>query len=181
MNKELTQAFLSLRNQAIVHSDDKSINPDEVYGRPRKRVPTKGSGYDEFLHKYENLEEYFEDLNTKDLVFFFRQKAEEAGVKYTISNMKRDLGIFKKLRNDYDISEILLMIEFIFSGDQTYLDITHTQPTVLSSNWVNTIYPDSLLWAKDEYIDKKTITTKTKRNEKREWKSSKKKKKIGEW
>lgn len=80
------------------------------------------------------------------------------------------MGIFKRLQENFDISEILLMIEFIFSGDQEYLDINRTQPTVLSSNWVNTIYKDSIDWANDEYVprEKKISTDKT---SKREWKN----------
>lgn len=177
MNTELTQAFLSMRKQITIHN--KNI---EVEGFKKKsRKPQKGSSYDLFMQKYEDISNSIDTFTTKDLVFFFRQKAEEAGVKYTISNMKRDMGIFKKLRDNYSTEEILLMIEFIFSGEQTYLDMQRTQPTVLASNWVNSIYPDSLAWANDEYIDKRSITTKSKSLEKREWKSSNKKTKVGEW
>lgn len=180
-NKEITQAFLNMRKQIIVCANDKSIKVEDVHHKPKKRKPTKGSSYDEFVQKYEDLENNFENLTVKDLVFFFRQKAEEAGVKYTIMNMKRDMGIFKDLRENYSVEEILLMIEFIFSGEQTYLDMQRTQPTVLASNWINTIYPDSVSWANDEYVDKKTITTKKSDNSKREWDRTNKKTKIGEW
>lgn len=179
MNRELTQAFMRMRCQATVSPSDKSVKTEDI-PQKKTRSPQRGSKYDLFLQKYESLPESVGKLKTQDLVFFFRQKAEEAGVKYSISNMHRDMGIFKKLKETYTTEEILLMIEFIFSGDQTYLDMCRTQPTVLASNWVNTIYPDSKAWANDEYIDKKTVTTKKTATTNREWKSNKKTN-VGEW
>lgn len=173
-NNDLTDAFRRMRGQFTMSSD---TTPKGVPEK-KKRTTKKGSKYDSFLSKYENLEESCESFTTQDLCYFFRQKAEEAGTKYVIANMKRDMGIFKKLRETFSIQEILLMIEFIFSGEQTYLDIYRTQPTVLSSNWVNTVYRDSIDWANDCYVDKRTLTNK---NAKREWHSSNKKTKIGEW
>lgn len=149
--------------------------------KPNRRVK-QDSEYSKFLQKYENIEKTFETFTTKDLMFFFREKAKESGVKYVIANMTRDMGIFKKLQSNFEVSEILLMIEFIFSGDQTYLDINRTQPTVLVSGWVNTIYQDSILWANDEYIDKKSIgKSDAKRVSNREWHKSENTVKIGEW
>ena len=55
--------------------------------------------------------------------------------------------------------------------------VYRTQPTVLASNWVNTIYTDSLDWANDSYTEKK----KSKKTENREWKKTDSNKKIGEW
>lgn len=179
MNHDLIEAFRKYRNQLTVSSDTVIKGVPEKKYTPRNTQ--KGSSYDLFLDKYENLSERIDSINTKDLCFFFKVKAEEAGVKYVIANMKRDMGIFKKLREEFETQEILLMIEFIFSGDQTYLDISRTQPTVLASNWVNTIYRDSIDWANDCYTDKSTVTNK---NAKREWKptsKNSKKVKIGEW
>ena len=174
-NDNLLDNFRKLRGQLSVSSDI------EVKGSPvkKERNPKKGGDYETFLYKYNNLEESYVSFNTKDLCYFFREKANESGVKYVIANMKRDIGIFKKLLKDFSVQEILLMIEFIFSGDQTYLDIHRTQPTVLASNWVNTVYKDSVDWANDCYVDKKGITNKYTSN--REWKSSNKKTKIGDW
>lgn len=175
MNHDLIDAFRKYRNQITVSSDV------PIKGVPKREHPrnTKtGSGYDTFLDKYEKLPESIESFSTKDICFFFKTKAEEAGTKYVIANMKRDMGIFKKLKEEFSVEEILLMIEFIFSGDQTYLDIRRTQPTVLASNWINTVYKDSIDWANDCYTDRNTVTNK---NAKREWKSTSKKTKIGEW
>ena len=75
------------------------------------------------------------------------------------------------------------MIEFIFCSNQNYLDITITQPTVLSSSWCNTIYRDSILWANDEYEPTERVVTKKERIKKREWQRevTGEKANIGEW
>ena len=174
-NTDLSDSFRKARGQ----STESSSNTD-LKGIPErhKRSSDKSSAsYSSFLTKYKDVEHSFVRFTTQDLVYFFREKSREAGAKYVIANMKRDMGIFKKLQDSFTVAEILLMIEFIFSGDQTYLDIHRTQPTVLASNWVNTIYTDSLDWANDSYTEKK----KSKKTENREWKKTDSNKKIGEW
>ncbi len=174
-NKSLLDNFRKMRNQFTTSED---VNLKGIPEK-RERAVKKGGDYEHFLYKYEHLEEMHSKFNTKDLCYFFKTKANESGNRYVIANMRRDMGIFKNLLNEFSVEEILLMIEFIFSGDQTYLDLSRTQPTVLASNWVNTIYRDSVDWANDSYVDKKTVTNKN--TSKREWKSSTKKTKIGEW
>ena len=173
-NTDLSDCFRRARGQ----STESSANTDIKGVTDRKSKSTQSTSYERFLSKYSDLEHSFLRFNTQDLVYFFREKSRESGAKYVIANMKRDMGIFKRLQENFSISEILLMIEFIFSGDQTYLDIHRTQPTVLASNWVNTIYRDSVDWANDCYSEKKASN----KNDNREWKkSSNSKKKIGEW
>lgn len=149
---------------------------------PKKKSKRNAeSSYTRFLRKYYDLENSIDSFGTKDLLFFFREKSRESGNHYVIANMQRDMGIFKRLQEDFSVEEILLMIEFIFSGDQTYLNVSHTQPTVLVSNWINSIYPDSILWSKDEYVDKKDFY-KNKNRTTREWSSKENNTtKIGEW
>lgn len=176
-NTDLSDSFRKARGQ----STESSLNTD-LKGVPKRNNRSGSSqctSYEKFLSKYSDLETNFLRFTTQDLVYFFREKSREAGAKYVIANMKRDMGIFKRLKESFSIAEILLMIEFIFSGDQTYLDISRTQPTVLSSNWVNTVYQDSIDWANDRYVDKKNKSSHT---DKREWrKSNTNKSKIGEW
>ena len=184
---DLASSFRESRNQCLITPVEKSVQNVENsrkpfktgYSESRKRNVTSDR-YASFLQKYENLEDTVDTFTTHDLMYFFREKARESGVKYVIANMKRDLGIFKKLQTNYEVREICLMIEFIFCSEQNYLDITSTQPTVLSSTWCNTIYKDSMLWANDEY-DPNFRTTKKKTS--REWKgdTSTDKAKVGEW
>lgn len=176
-NTDLSDCFRKARGQSTESSSNTNLK-----GVPerKKKSGTQHTSYENFLSKYNDLEQSFNRFTTQDLVYFFREKSREAGAKYVIANMKRDMGIFKRLKESFSIAEILLMIEFIFSGDQTYLDISRTQPTVLASNWVNTIYQDSIDWANDSYVDKKSKSNS--HTDKREWKKTKSNKtKIGDW
>lgn len=184
---DLANAFRESRKQCLVtpvdkpvESVDKSRKPfKKGYAESRKRN-VSSDRYSSFLSKYEDIENEVDNFTTHDLMYFFREKARESGVKYVIANMKRDLGIFKKLQADYQPREICLMIEFIFCSNQNYLDINITQPTVLSSTWCNTIYRDSVAWANDEYdpnlrpVKKKSV---------REWQgdTSTDTAKVGDW
>lgn len=155
---DLANSFRESRKQCLVTPVEKYVDNVEKSHRPfktgysesRKRNVTSDR-YASFLKKYEDIENTVDTFTTNDLMYFFREKAKEAGIKYVIANMKRDLGIFKKLQADYEPREICLMIEFIFFSEQTYLDKEVTQPTVLASTWCNTIYRDSISWANDEY------------------------------
>ena len=176
----LSECFRKARGQSTEDSSNTSLKG--VPNRKKSNSSSNPSGYSQFLEKYRNLESSFVRFTTQDLVYFFREKSREAGARYVIANMKRDMGIFKKLQDNFDIPEILLMIEFIFSGDQTYLDIHRTQPTVLASSWVNTIYRDSIDWANGDYVPQE-LKSSTKTLSKREWKKtdSYDKTVIGEW
>ncbi len=177
--KDLADSFREARKQCLVTPTDttkKSKSPFKTgYYESRKRNKSSDR-YSSFLSKYEDIENTIDTFTTHDLMYFFREKAKEAGVKYVIANMKRDLGVFKKLQSNYEPKEICLMIEFIFCSEQNYLDKSVTQPTVLSSTWCNTIYRDSIAWANDEYVPIKNKSV-------REWKgnTSTDKAKVGEW
>lgn len=184
---DLASSFREARKQCLVAPVEKSVGTVDKSHRPFKtgyaesrRRNASSDKYASFLCKYEDIENTVDSFTTNDLMYFFREKAKEAGVKYVIANMKRDLGIFKKLQADYKPREICLMIEFIFFSEQTYLDKASTQPTVLASTWCNTIYRDSIAWANDEYDPNfrpaKQRTT-------REWKgdTSTDSAKVGEW
>ena len=119
------------------------------------RTRRDSTPYDGFLQKYRNLEDTIDSLGTRDLVYYFREIAEENGVKYTISNIKKDMAIMKRLRENYSNREICGMIEFLYISDQDYLDKDRLSPNILASQWVNTIYADMKLWVEDKYIPRK--------------------------
>ena len=77
------------------------------------------------------------------------------------------------------------MIEFLFTSGQKYLKIPTLKPTVLRSNWRNTIFNDTMLWLDDKFNpNKKSEKIKKKpvaRNQEREWQKGKKQVKMGEW
>lgn len=178
----------SLEEPKPEKAESRRVRPDTSIFKPREvEVPTVrrnalGDKYQAFLAKYEDLERFIDGFTPQDLMYYFREKARESGVKYHISNMKRDMGIFKKLLEEYTTREIALMIEFIFSEEQNYLTTEVVQPTVLASGMVNRIYKDSKAWANDEYVPRE-VKSRTTSIKKREWKHKpeKERTKIGEW
>lgn len=162
----LVSSFRESRGQVTTQVDTRLKSKR---GKPTNAVrSSKGDYYRDFLYKYQRLRESIDSFGTRDLMYLFREKASEAGVKYVIANYKRDMAVFKKLMDSYTPREIALMIEFIFHSNQNYLDIHITQPTVLISTWCNTVYRDSVKWANDEYQP----TVKQDRNANREWGST---------
>lgn len=185
-SNDLLRAFRESRQQIqrpVENSVDNVNNSRRNFTRGYRARPSKSDPYLSFLDKYNHLSETIDEFKTQDLMYFFREKARESGVKYVIANMKRDMGIFKKLQENYTPREVCLMIEFIFCSNQNYLDITITQPTVLASSWCNTIYRDSILWANDEYEPTERTVTKKERIKKREWQREVTGEKVvlGEW
>lgn len=168
---DLSAAFRASRGQDLESSENFKSD---------KRKKSGGSDiYQSFLDKYNDLENTCDTFGTRDLMYLFREKSREYGANYVIANMKRDMGVFKKLLLSYPPREIILMIEFLFSGDQHYLDMSIAQPTLLISGWVNKIHKDSIDWANDNYFEYSKPKQKN-----REWKSEDTKQstnKIGEW
>ena len=141
-----------------------------------KQVPTppsrssNNSPYNIFLKKYSNLEETIDSLGTRDLVYYFREIAEECGYKYVISNIKKDMAIMKRLKENYSNREICGMIEFLYESEQDYLEKDRLSPNLLASQWVNTIFADMKLWVEDKYVPRSRMTKNTTKS-KGEWKS----------
>lgn len=143
--------------------------PKKTYSPPTRQRKSSNTPYESFLKKYQNLEDTIDKLGTRDLVYYFREIAEEKGYKYTISNIKKDMAIMKRLKENYDNREICGMIEFLYESDQDYLDKDRLSPNLLVSTWVNTIYADMKLWVDDKYIPR-SLQSKTKKSVKqREW------------
>ena len=143
------------------------------YAETRKR----NRPYDKFLAKLENQD--LSNFNSQDIMYFFRDAAHKAGIKYVISKpqiVMRNFNLAKE--RGYTNEEILLMIEFLFMSDQTYLDKRNLHPGILLTGWCNKIYQDSQLWLKDAYVDKKVSHRRAREWEKVETKDDAK---IGEW
>ena len=167
--------------RSVRHQYTEPPKQDEImsrgYSKSNRRDP-----YELFLVKYNNSEKYIDKLRTRDLVYYFREFAKEVGVKYTVTNIKKDMAIFKRLQQEYDIKEICGMIEFLYKSEQDYLEKDRLSPNVLASGWVNTIYADTKLWINDEYIPKSH--KKAHKVTKHEWSepiNSETKSSIGEW
>lgn len=148
---------------------------------PKRKTQKSGGMYEQFLMKYADLDKYIDSFKTRDLVYYFKKVAEDAGCKYVISNIQKDMHIFKVLMQScYDTREICGMIEFLYNSEQDYLDKERLSPNILASRWVNTIYADFKLWVDDEYVPKSK-----KKYQKKEWTQpvdeENTETKIGEW
>lgn len=156
-NRDMIKSFREYRR-----STQKPVKEEP---KPKRKSSNKNSPYDTFKYKYENLEKYIDNFGTRDFVYYFREVSEECGYKYTVTNIKKDMAIFKRLRENYTAREICGMIEFLYRSDQDYLDKRRISPNLLASGWVNTIYADTQLWLDDEY----TPSINTKKKKQREW------------
>lgn len=160
--KSLISEFRASRNQTTEVS-----KPTE----PRKKA-TSYSPYDSFLSKYYKLEECIDNFGTRDLVYYFREIANENGYNYVISNIKKDMAIMKRLKENFSNQDICGMIEFLYESEQNYLQKDRLSINLLSSQWINTIYADTKLWLNSKYKPN---------NAKREWKTKNTETKIGDW
>lgn len=158
---DLADDFRSSRGQSKDHSN--------VYTPPSKG--NKSSYYQNFLRKYNDLENTIDSLGTRDLVYYFREIASENGFKYVISNIQKDMAIMKRLRSNYSNREICGMIEFLYESEQDYLDKSRLSLNLLSSQWINTIYADMQLWVEDKYVPKSKQTKSKKSVSAKEWSS----------
>lgn len=134
VNKDLGKIIASFRE-----SRGQTAEPPKKQDYPSRQRKNTLSYYDMFLKKYTDLENTIDDLGTRDLVYYFREIAEESGYKYVIANMKKDMAIMKRLKENYSVREICGMIEFLYTSEQDYLDKDRLSPNLLASQWVNTI------------------------------------------
>lgn len=162
-----TKSLLSEFRMSRGQSEEAPPKPTEP--RKKKRQTSSSSPYEIFYRKYQSLEDTIDNFGTRDLVYYFREIANEQGYKYTISNIKKDMAIMKRLRTNYSNREICGMIEFLYESDQDYLEKDRLSPNLLASQWVNTIYADMQLWVKDKYIPRSVQTKKKKNIKQREW------------
>jgi hypothetical protein len=136
---------------------------EAVRNQRKTKTMTNTNLYDVFQNKWKN--EMWDKFNTRDLMYYFRETANDSGIKYVIANFRIDMSAFKMcISKGHTPEEIITMIEFLFKSEQDYLDVTTITPNIFRSGWVNKIYQDSQLWLNDEYKNEKT-----KKFTKREW------------
>lgn len=145
--------FIRNRRKTIPEKEEKS-----------KKKRGNSTQYQRFLKKYYDIEKTMDDFNSIDLVYYFREIAEENGVNYRIANIQKDARMFKILKETYENREICGMIVFLFESGQNYLKKETISPNILVSSWSNTIYADFKLWLDDKYVPKKNKQRRT-----REW------------
>lgn len=151
--------------------------------KARPSIPSSskivGTQYQAYLTKYEKGA--IDKFSTRDIMFFFRDTANDNGVKYVVANAKVDMRNFKVAKDrGYSTEDILAMIEFLFTSGQKYLDKQNIHPGILLTGWCNKIYQDTQLWLDDKFDPNMTFS-KTKLN--REWTDTNTniKSNVGEW
>ena len=174
---DLTKAFRAERHQTA---------QPEAWGTPFKRgfkeKPDKknskhrDTSVDTFLAKYADIQKHLDSLTNLEMLYLFREEANQAGFKYVIANLPRDLAMIKKARVNYSSRELANMIMFLFQSEQDYLFKPKLSPTILVSGWCNTVYADSLDWVAGTYSPSKLPAKKP-----REWNSPDSETKVGEW
>lgn len=182
-NNELTKSLVSefnSRRQLVKRINEKdAINNQRKiqkgYKKPNALI--KKNYYDSYKIKYDSLD--FDNFGTRDLMYFFSDTANEAGIKYVEANPVVSMRQFKLCKErGYSSKDIVTMIAFLFTSDQDYLDKRNISPNILVSTWCNTIFKDSQDWLNDEYVPKSK-----KKHKNREWTGSKNEEdtSIGEW
>lgn len=162
---DLVDYAVKERRNRVIDLSKYNVGFEAVQNKPPSPKPkeTMSRYYANYQKKLE--EGQLDKFSTRDMMYFFRDKAEESGVKYVIANPKICMRHFKlTLERGYKPEEVLSMIEFLFTSGQTYLDITKLHTGILTTNWCNTIYQDTLLW-----LDDKFVPNKNKKLQNREW------------
>lgn len=181
--KDLLSEIRSDRGQKEEHTDTPKSGRSFKPTKPSRGKPKPSEPYQVFLYKYERLEEYIDNFSTRDLLYYFREKAQESGYKYVITNIKKDMAVIKRAKQNYSNKDICAMIEFLYTSDQDYLDKERLSPNLFVSGWVNSIYYDTQKWLDDEYVPN---SKKPKHPNRREWQEhlpseEQAKTNIGEW
>jgi hypothetical protein len=181
--QDLIKSLRETRHQIQTSSVDSQRVPKRGYSEVRnkeKRVPKSSDLYMAYLKKKAKLtEDNIDIFKTCDLVYYFKDKSNEAGSKYVIANFKRDMAVFKKAQERYSVRDILLMIEFLFDSEQDYIAKKTAQPTILVSNWANTLLPDAELWLEGKFVPRKQ-----QKHSNREWTGDTSKEEViidGDW
>ena len=177
------------RRERVIDLSKYSIGFDEVKDKSKRKQPkpsqsqSQSALYERYLAKFEKGE--LNKFSTRDLMFFFRDTANDNNVKYIIGNAKVEMRNFKlALERGYSNEDLLAMIEFLFTSGQTYLDKQTLHPGVLLTGWCNRIYNDTQLWLEDKYDpNKDTKMFNKKQTTTREWtdNNTEVKSQVGEW
>lgn len=95
----------------------------------------------------------YDSFNSRDLLYFYKDVAKHHNIRF-ISTGKMDLRFmknFKEARKYLEVLEIMLIIEFLYSSNQNYLDKETLTPGILVTGWINKLVKDTKLWIQGEY------------------------------
>ena len=140
-------------------------------------VPKRGSSrsgrattshYDKYKYKLDNGN--IESFNTRDILYFFKDLADEIGGNYIIPNFQVEIAKIKNIiTKGYSPRDMVAMIEFLFTSGQTYLETKSLTPGILATGWCNRIYNDTQDWLEDNYDPTSTKKKGSTPKRTREW------------
>ena len=176
-NKDQTNIHSKERHKN--HKNDNDNNNNNNNNSNKQVTKSNQSPYNRYLQKRET--EQYDKFKAMDLLYFFQDISKESGYRYSISNIIKETSCMKTLLGDFSPEDICNIIRFIFKSDQDYINKARCSPYLISSNWRNTLYPDSQAWLKGEYTSKNIKKTNPQIIN-REWGKPKNTSiKIGEW
>lgn len=120
--------------------------------RKERKVHSTTNHYMKYAEKLSKRE--FDKFSSRDLLFYFKDKAKANGIRFvsTVQNDIRYMNNLKQARKNYEVTELMVMMEFLFDSEQDYLDKHTLHPGIFVTQWVNTIYRDTELWVEDKYV-----------------------------
>jgi len=152
-------------NLDLIAQKPKTTNTESI--KHKKEDKNLSSAKKRYLAKL--MDERFNEFNSGDWIMYFQDAYKEAtGENYIVGFYPKAHAIFKRLIKEFTVLEIRNMIDFIFKSNQDIVDKITASPSVLSGNWINTMYVSSKLWVRGKYVPKSKKFSTPKRN--REWK-----------
>lgn len=128
---------------------DNILNEEEI--KMRRGKVKKVNYYDSYRDKLERRD--YVSFNSRDLLYFYKDIARYNNIRF-ISTTTTDIRYMKNLkeaRKYLENVEIMLIIEFLYSSNQNYLDKETLHPGILLTGWINKLVKDTKLWLKGEY------------------------------
>lgn len=155
--RDLDELIRQEREQfkANLNDEQKKISRgfDKVeQARKERKVHSTTNHYTKYVEKLSKRE--FDKFSSRDLLFYFKDKAKANGIRFvsTVQNDIRYMNNLKQARKNYEVTELMVMMEFLFDSEQDYLDKHTLHPGIFVTQWVNTIYRDTELWIEDKYV-----------------------------
>lgn len=175
--KKKRQSFIEEYNKSRATVIYATENEKKALTRGFNNIPQRGnarsktSHYDKYQYKLEsgNIEKF----NSRDILYFFKDLANDNGNKYMIPSFQVEMAKIRNIMNKgYSPTDMVAMIEFLFTSGQTYLETKTLAPGILATGWCNKIYQDTQDWLNDEFDPNPTkkVNKKSKDNlVRREW------------
>lgn len=153
IQKEIEEA----REQARCLANDKQKQISRGFerveqARKERKVHSTTNHYLRFEKKLQDKD--YDKFTSRDLLFFFKDMARKNGITI-YSNVQLDIRYMNNIKlalKNFSIRELMVMMDFLFTSDQPYLEKETLQPGILVTGWASRIYKDAKDWHEGRYI-----------------------------